>query len=147
MTKPKRETRWFVPTTAVCAVGLVALSMTPAAALASSGMGTAVPPAQVNLHIEPSAAGRILAVEEGASQEADTEKPKSMNDQAAPRAVVAKPVQPPEDKLAFLKDWPFWVIVGGVIVAGAATYMLVKNANDVPPCGARYTQGCFGAGH
>jgi hypothetical protein len=34
-----------------------------------------------------------------------------------------------------------------VIVAGAATYMLVKNANDVPPCGARYTQGCFGAGH
>lgn len=145
MTQPKRGTRWFVPTTVVCVVGLVVLSMPPKAALASPGLGALARPAQVNLHIEPSAAGRILAIEEGASQEADTEKPKSMNDQAAPRAAVAKPVEQPEDKLAFLKDWPFWVIVGGAVVAGVATYMLVKNANEVSPCGARYNSGCFGA--
>jgi hypothetical protein len=49
------------------------------------------------------------------------------------------------DSLAFLKDWPFWAIVGGVVLAGAATFMIVENHNQKHACGAVYDAGCFGA--
>jgi hypothetical protein len=137
--------RWFVLTTAACLVAVLVFATTPKMVFASPWAGGGTAPALVNLRVDPSAARRILAADEGASQENDTEKPKAMEDQAAPKATgkVAEP--PPESKFAFVKDWPFWVIVGGVVVASVATYMLVKNANDTPPCGARYTAGCFGA--
>jgi len=141
-------------TSGACVVGMLSLPLSPA--MASPMGATANPPraGQVNLGIDSSTAARVLrpsatrvvAAEEGASQEADTEKPKAMDDQAATaKAKSAPKAAEPEDPYAFLKDWPFWVIVGGAVIAGAATYMLVKNANDVAPCGARYTSGCFGA--
>src|SRR3569623_2118494 len=49
------------------------------------------------------------------------------------------------DSLAFLKDWPFWAIVGGVVLAGAATFMIVENHNQKHACGAVYDGCCFGA--
>lgn len=136
--------RWFVLTTAACFVAGLVLA-TPKVVLASPWVGVGAAPGPVNLRMDASTATRILAIEEGASQENDSEKPKTMADQGAPKP-TGKAVEPaPESKFAFVKDWPFWVIVGGVVVAGVATYMLVKNANDTPPCGARYTAGCFGA--
>lgn len=147
MTQPKRGMRWFVLTTAACLVAVLVFATTPRVVLASPwlGAGPAPAPAPLNLRVDPSAARRILAVDEGASQENDTEKPKAMEDQAAPKPTGKPVAAAPESKFAFVKDWPFWVIVGGVVVASVATYMLVKNANDTPPCGARYTAGCFGA--
>jgi uncharacterized membrane protein len=140
-----------VSSLAACSIACLALSTSANPALASPALGALSRTAEVNLRIDPSAATRVLAADEGASQEPDAEKPKAMDDQAS--AAAAKAAGPkkagaaeaPEDKFAFAKDWPFWVIVGGVVVAGAATFMLVRNANDTPPCGARYTAGCFGA--
>jgi uncharacterized membrane protein len=140
-----------VSSLAACSIACLALSTSANPALGSPALGALSRTAEVNLRIDPSAATRVLAADEGASQEPDSEKPKAMDDQASAAAAKAagpkKPGAPeaPEDKFAFAKDWPFWVIVGGVVVAGAATFMLVRNANDTPPCGARYTAGCFGA--
>jgi len=148
MTQSTPQERWFVSILTAGSVALLTLGTPAAPALAAPALGTLSRTTEVNLRIDPSTATRVLAAEEGAAQEPDTEKPKAMDDQAAATSArAAGPVKPaePEDKLAFLKDWPFWVIVGGVVVAGAATYMLVRNANDTPPCGARYTAGCFGA--
>jgi len=148
MTQSRPRRRWFVSSLAACSIVCLALSTSADPALASPALGPLSRPAEVNLRIDPSAATRVLAADEGASQEPDAEKPKAMDDQAsAAAAKAAGPKKPeaPEDKFAFAKDWPFWVIVGGVVVAGAATFMLVRNANDTPPCGARYTAGCFGA--
>jgi hypothetical protein len=60
----------------------------------------------------------------------------------------AKKPPPPAsgDSFAFVKDWPFWVIVGGVVVASAATYMIVRNSNQPHSClGDTFPGGCHGA--
>lgn len=151
MTKSRPRRRWFVSTLAAGSVALLSLTTPANPALASPAQGALSRPSRVNLlnlRIDAPTATRVLALEEGASQAPDSEKPKAMDDQAtaaASKAAGPKKPEPPEDKFAFAKEWPFWVIVGGVVVAGAATFMLVRNANDTPPCGARYTAGCFGA--
>ena len=61
------------------------------------------------------------------------------------RGTGEKKKEPSGDSTAFLKDWPFWAIVGGVILAGAATFMIVENHNQKHACGAVYDGGCFGA--
>lgn len=103
----------------------------------------------VDLWLNPSAATRVMADLSGAAQESDTEKPKSMDDQAKPvapppgSAAAVKKEAPPPDSMAFLKDWPFWVIVGGVVVAAVGGYMLLRNSNDKAPCAPQFTAGCF----
>jgi hypothetical protein len=115
------------------------------------------PPARttsVGLHLDldNAAATRVLAqgsaVPEGAAQESDADAPKTVEPKKPvdPNTAAAKKEKPPEDPLAMLKDWPFWVIVGGVLVAGAGTYMLLRNSNEGTPCDERaFNAGCFGA--
>jgi hypothetical protein len=113
------------------------------------------PPARsnaVNLHLEldNSAATRVLAqdsVPSGAAQESDADMPKTVQPKKPvdPNTAAMKKEKPPEDPFAIVKDWPFWVIVGGVVLVGAAGYMLLRNSNDTPPCGMDFAAGCFGA--
>lgn len=111
------------------------------------------PPARsnpVNLHLDldGSSATRVLAqAPEGAAQESDADAPKTVEPKKPvdPNTAGVKKEKPPEDPFAIVKDWPFWVIVGGVIVVGAAGYMLLRNSNEVPPCGDAFAGGCFGA--
>jgi hypothetical protein len=35
------------------------------------------------------------------------------------------------------------VIVGGVVVAVAGGYMLLRNSNQEPPCAPQFSAGCF----
>jgi hypothetical protein len=95
---------------------------------------------------------RLALAGEGAAQESDTEKPKAIDE---PRVTVTKgdgsaaaPAQQQTrgdpNKFKFLKEWPFWVIVGGVVIAGIATVMIVRNANQEAPCNPSFTSGCFG---
>jgi hypothetical protein len=103
--------------------------------------------AGVNLRLDRAGATRVMA-ELGGGQASDTEKPKSMDEKAtepAPGSASAvKKEAPPPDPYGFLKDWPFWVIVGGVVIAGAATYMLLRNSNEQGPCAPQFSGGCFG---
>jgi uncharacterized membrane protein len=103
--------------------------------------------ATVNLRLTQRSAVRVMADLSGAAQESDAEKPKSMEEQAALKAkasaAAAKKPPPPPDPFAILKDWPFWVIVGGVVIAGVGGYMLLRNSNDKAPCDARFNAGCF----
>jgi hypothetical protein len=131
---------------------------------ASPDLRGAPSPRTVNLKLDQNAAGRALLAQDlgeessssssagadGAAQEEDKEKPTSMDEQAKPKVTpeaAAAAKQPPkeEDSFAFVKDWPFWVIVGGVIVAAAGGYMIYRNSNTESPCAAVYNQGCFGA--
>lgn len=136
-----------------CVLGLllVPLGRHPAVAstppeLGSQPRGRA---AAVTLRLTPGAATRVLAELSGAAQESDAEKPKSMEEQTAPPPVAAgsaaraKKEAVPPDQFAFLKDWPFWVIVGGVVVAGVGGYMLLRNSNQTAPCAPQFTAGCF----
>ncbi|MBC8133722.1 MAG: hypothetical protein H7X95_12130 [Deltaproteobacteria bacterium] len=107
-------------------------------------------PGSLNLRLNQGAATRVFAELSGAAQESDTEKPKPMEgqgaatDPASPQAAaVKKAPPPPEDKFAFVKDWPFWVIVGGVVIAGVGGYMLLRNSNQDAPCAPQFNAGCF----
>lgn len=108
-------------------------------------------PAGLHLDLDNAAATRVLAqasaVPEGAAQESDADSPKTVEPKKPvdPNTAAAKKEKPPEDPFAMLKDWPFWVIVGSVVLAGAGTYMLLRNSNETPPCGDAFTAGCFGA--
>jgi hypothetical protein len=110
------------------------------------------PPARsnpVNLHLDldNTAATRVLA-QEGAAQESDTDAPKTVEPKKPvdPNTAGVKKEAPPEDRFAMVKDWPFWVIVGGVIIVGAAGYMLLRNSNQETPCDTgKFMAGCFGA--
>ena len=115
-------------------------------ALASPDLHPAGRPAEVNLRLDHATATRLLSELEGAAQEADRDQPRSMEEQAAPKATAAKKAPPPEDKFAFVKDWPFWVIVGGVLVAGVGAVILFQNSNKKAPCDmTTFTSGCFGS--
>ncbi len=132
-----------------CVLGLLLVPIAQRSALASPEVHPPSGAAGVNLRLERAGATRVLAELSGASQEGDSEKPKSMEAQAntepAPGAAAAvKKEAPPPDPYAFVKDWPFWVIVGGVVIAGAATYMLLRNSNEQGPCSPTFNGGCFG---
>jgi len=137
-----------------CGVGLLLMLITATTAEASPD-ARAFAPGALDLRLDGPTARRLLAE----SQEADTEKQKTDEDRAESdkmKVTVTKvapgekgPAAPPSgepDKLAFLKDWPFWVIVGGVVIAGVATYMIVQNSSSKHPCSAMFDAGCFGAG-
>src|SRR3954452_1523893 len=82
----------------------------------------------VDLHLAPNAAARI------AMQEGDTEKPHSMKtaeDEPAPSTVVApKKTAAAGDTFGFVKEWPFWAIVGGVLVATVGVVVIYKNSHS-----------------
>ena len=151
----RRSPRTGTLTTAGLLVALLAAApawATPAAVAPSVAR-------PVNLRLDGSAAGRSLAAADSDSSLTGDEKP---SDDAAAKGEGAgksdelkltvsrsdgqkkKPADS-GDSLAFLKDWPFWAIVGGVVLAGAATFMIVENHNQKHACGAVYDAGCFGA--
>jgi hypothetical protein len=130
-------------------LGLLLVPIAQHPALASSEEYHLSGSPAVNLRLDRTGATRVMADLSGGAQESDTEKPKSMEAQAStePAAGTASAVKkeaPPPDQFAFLKDWPFWVIVGGVVIAGAATYMLLSNSNEQGPCAPKFSGGCFG---
>lgn len=130
-------------------LGLLLMPVAQRTAVASPDLH---PPARsnpVNLHLDldNTAATRVLA-QEGAAQESDTDAPKSVEPKkpADPNTAGVKKEKAPEDPFAMVKDWPFWVIVGGVVLVGAAGYMLLRNSNQTPPCDSgKFDAGCFGA--
>ena len=137
----------------VCIAGMLLVPLAQHPAMASSEL---VPPAhatEVNLRLDRTGATRVLAETTGAAQEDDSQNPKSMEEQAnqpvfvkrAPGSTAAKKEVPVKDRFAFVKDWPFWVIAGGVLLAGIGGYVLLKNSNKEGPCAPQFTSGCFGA--
>jgi hypothetical protein len=146
------------PRAGAVAIGLLALFIAQAPVWASPGVfeplsgGTG---SKVNLGLDSRMAGRLLADSKGleGGGAADTETPKAMDKPDEVKLTVTKgsdikrPAEPEKkDSFAFVKDWPFWVIVGGVVVAGAATYMIVRNSNQPHACLAdTFNAGCFGA--
>jgi len=129
-------------------LGLLLVPVGQRVAMASPELHPPARPNAVNLHLDldNASATRVLA-QEGAAQESDADAPKTVEPKKPvdPNTAGMKKEKPPEDQFAMLKDWPFWVIVGGVLVGGAVTYMLLRNSNETPPCGDAYTAGCFGA--
>ena len=105
-------------------------------------------PVSVDLRLNRVTATRVMA-QEGAAQADDGEKPKSMEEKAKdapnPNAAAAAKAEPvPEDKFAFVKDWPFWVIVGGAVLLLGGGYYLLSNSNQKPPCDMQeFPGGCF----
>lgn len=143
-------------------VGLLAAVFFATPAWASPGSESPANPAVggVNLRLDSRTARRLLAeTGSGASPNGDAAgSDKTRADETAgektdePKLTVTtadkaakKPSPGSEDSLAFLKDWPFWAIVGGVVIVGAATYMIVQNHNQKHACSAIYDAGCFGA--
>lgn len=118
--------------------GLLATLLTTAPAWATSGDAPAAEPA-VNLHLDGHSAGRLLAASDSDSLEGGADKDAAAKGPAGENAgenagksdelkmtvtrgdgQKKKPADS-GDSMAFLKDWPFWAIVGGVVLAGAAT--------------------------
>lgn len=146
-----------LPRVGAVATGLLALFVAQAAASANPRAVDAVsasPSAgQVNLGLDSRTAGRLLADARGGA--ADEESPKAMDtkpDEMKLTVTKGTDVKKPAasesngDSFAFVKDWPFWVIVGGVVVASAATYMIVRNSNTAHSCLAdTFPGGCYGA--
>jgi hypothetical protein len=157
--EPQGWTRRRLPQNWIVTAGLLtAMSVAvpawanPAAedAVAASGSGA------VNLHLDGRTAGRLLAAgdseasPEGDKISDDKDKPAEKSDEikltvTKGAQVKKQPAAGSDDSLAFLKDWPFWAIVGGVVLAGAATFMIVENHNQKHACNAMYDGGCFGA--
>lgn len=157
MTSSKPQVWVRVVVVAACAVGVALAPFAQGRAYASPPAGpdrtdpTSVSRA-VDLRLGWDGARRVAMAdvgEEGAAQEGDAEKPRDMHTSSTqpppqPAATTATKAPPPNDPYAFLKDWPFWVIAGGVVIAGVAGYMIYANANQESPCSPRFDQGCFG---
>lgn len=138
--------------------GVLAALLTATPAHATPADTTAATPA-VNLRLDGRAAGRLLAASDSDSLEGGGEKASDAKGEGGESAGKSdemkltvtrgngqkKKAADSGDSLAFLKDWPFWAIVGGVVLAGAATFMIVENHNQKHACGAVYDAGCFGA--
>jgi hypothetical protein len=151
MTPSKSRNKWLPVVVGVCIVGLLLVPLAQHSAIASP----------VDLRLDRAGATRVMAqasgeaggAPAGAAQEEDTQSPKSMEEQAQEVTVTKRPAgssakkkeEPPQDRFAFVKDWPFWVIVGGVLVAGVGGYILLKNSNQDGPCAPQFNGGCFGA--
>jgi len=139
--------------------GLLAALLVSAPAWATPAEVTATAPATpaLNLRLDGRSAGRLLAASDSDSLEGgdkasdakaeggDAGKPDDMKLTVTRGDGQKKKTADSGDSLAFLKDWPFWAIVGGVVLAGAATFMIVENHNQKHACGAVYDAGCFGA--
>lgn len=132
-----------------CVLGLSLAPIFQRTAAASPGLtGADRRGSAVNLRLDGASATRVMADLSGAAQEDDGEKPKSMEEKAkaepAPNAAAAaKKEKPPEDKFAFVKDWPFWVIVGGAVILVGGGIMLFRNSNQKAPCAIDFNAGCF----
>jgi len=136
--------------------GLLVALLAAAPAHATPADATAAKPA-VNLRLDGRVAGRLLAASdtdslEGGEKTGDAKEGaegagKSDDMKLTVTRGDGQKKKPADsgDSLAFLKDWPFWAIVGGVVLAGAATFMIVENHNQKHACGAVYDAGCFGA--
>jgi hypothetical protein len=149
--------KWLAAVIGPCVLGLLLVPLGTREALgealrsnASEGRPRSpeTPSAVLNLRLNQSGATRVLAELGGAAQEEDKEKPRSMDAPAplpksARNAAAVKKEAPPPDRFAFVKDWPFWVIVGGVVLAGVGGYMLLRNSNDKAPCAPQFNAGCF----
>ncbi|HEY8927230.1 MAG TPA: hypothetical protein VIU64_22760 [Polyangia bacterium] len=111
---------------------------------------------KVELRLDGRAAGRLLAeTKESDGSGADDkskadEKPGDKGDDGI-KMTVTKGAPPAakstgsEDTFAFVKDWPFWAIVGGVVIVGASVYMINRNSSQDRNCPSVYNAGCFGA--
>ncbi len=123
---------------------LLFVSLTAVPAVASPDLRSSA--GSVNLRLNAVAASRVIAAE-GAAQENDNDMPKAEPKvTVTKRAAGEKAPEPPKDRFAVFKDWPFWVIVGGVIIAAGGTYMLLRNANSTPACDTgTFNSGCFGS--
>src|SRR4051794_13983442 len=148
-----RGRRWSRGGTAVAGALLVTLlaSAGPAAANpaitdASRGAGStaaaaAFAPTAPNLHLDGRAAGRMLAD----AKETDPTVPTTDDDKAksgeksdeikmtvtkGPAGATPKKEPGSDDTFAFVKDWPFWAAVGGVVIVGAAIFMINRNSNQ-----------------
>ena len=141
--------------------GLLVALLAPAPAWATpaeSASSASAAPA-LNLRLDGRAAGRLLAASDSDSLEGGADKSSDAKAEGGEGAGKSdelkltvtrgdgqkKKQADSGDSLAFLKDWPFWAIVGGVVLAGAATFMIVENHNQKHACGAVYDAGCFGA--
>jgi len=139
---------------------LLAALLVSAPAWAAPAEVTATAPATpaLNLRLDGRSAGRLLAASDSDSLEGGGDKApdaKAEGGEAGKSDDLKLTVTRGDgqkrksadsgDSLAFLKDWPFWAIVGGVVLAGAATFMIVENHNQKHACGAVYDAGCFGA--
>ena len=110
----------------------------------------------VELRLDGRTAGRLLAEtkESDASGGGDKAKadetPGEKGDDGV-KTTVTKGAPPAskstgsEDTFAFVKDWPFWAIVGGVVIVGASVYMINRNSSQDRACPGVYNAGCFGA--
>jgi len=109
----------------------------------------------VDLRLDGRAAGRLLAESRdsdasgGDDKSKADEKPGEKSDDV--KMTVTKGAPPAtkstgsDDTFAFVKDWPFWAIVGGVVIVGASVYMINRNSNQDRSCPSVYNAGCFGA--
>lgn len=113
-------------------------------------------PAAPNLRLDGRAAGRMLADAKEAdpsvpATEDDKGKPAEKSDEIkmtvtkGPAGATPKKAAGSDDTFAFVKDWPFWAAVGGVVIVGAAIFMINRNSNQDHTCPAAYNAGCFGA--
>jgi hypothetical protein len=116
-------------------------------------------PAGPDLRLDGRVAGRLLA-DAKETTESDPSAPATEEDKGKPgeksdeiKMTVSKgPATGPkkgasgsDDTFAFVKDWPFWAAVGGVIIVGAAVFMINRNSNQDHTCPGVYNAGCFGA--
>ena len=147
MTSPRPKNRRLAVVVGLCVMGLILVPMARTQALASPNLRPSRP-SELNLRLDQTTATRVLSELEGSAQESDTEKPRSMDAPAVRKKSANAPAKapPPEDKFAFVKDWPFWVIVGGVVLAGVGGYMLWNNSNQKAPCDmTSFVLGCQGS--
>jgi hypothetical protein len=135
----------------------------PATGDASSKVGgpsaahSAFAPSAPNLRLDGRAAGRMLADAKDADPsvpgtEDDKGKPGEKSDEIkmtvtkGPANASPKKAAGSDDTFAFVKDWPFWVAVGGVVIVGAAVFFINRNSNQEHSCQSGvYPAGCFGA--
>ena len=111
----------------------------------------------LDLRLDDHAAGRLLAASPETGNATGDEKAKSDGTGDAKseksdevKLTLSKGTPKPEktgsdDTFAFVKDWPFWAIVGGVVVVGASVYMINRNNSQDTGCPVVYNAGCFGA--
>jgi hypothetical protein len=113
-------------------------------------------PAAPNLRLDGRAAGRMLADAKETdpsvpATEDDKGKPPEKSDEIkmtvtkGPAGATQQKAPGSDDTFAFMKDWPFWAAVGGVVIVGAAIFMINRNSNQNHSCSAVYSAGCFGA--
>jgi hypothetical protein len=133
---------------ALCAVGATAFA-TPTGSAPGS---LAASPASPNLGLDARSAVRLLAEADGKASEAPADDAKPADKSSETKLTGTKGGDAPKqaaagqnDTFAVVKDWPFWAIVGSVIIVGASVYMIDGKGNQEHSCPGVYNAGCFGA--